>query len=380
MPITYTTIPPDAQIKEFEKVTKGFFPGGIGTAVSGTLTTASLASTQKKYYLNLQYSSKDCLSVGYGHWAGSGSDTAGDAHPGSTEAQYKQLANMVLFDSQMETGFTFTGSSTNWKNRQDDIYFIIAERAQMLDRINKRNWTIKLSGSFATNVNGADIYGSSSKIWLTDDSRDVAVTNTPGGPRYNIVSGTLGNVAKAATERKYGYFYPDLGLFVLNVTALTSSAGHKDGLTYVAGQNVCITGAVPWRATGSNTKPGTDFRGNGLNPATGSTSDVDGDNAFKLAVALEKGAVTLRSEEDQTTKSYFCRAKAGDFNFTNNPTFVTGSNNEMYQASYEGNPQTFITTIGLYNTSQELVAVGRLSKPVKKNYGTERSFKVNITY
>ena len=46
----------------------------------------------------------------------------------------------------------------------------------------------------------------------------------------------------------------------------------------------------------------------------------------------------------------------------------------------EGNPQVFITTIGLYDSLNALVAVGRLSSPVQKNYGTEATIKVKLTY
>ena len=89
---------------------------------------------------------------------------------------------------------------------------------------------------------------------------------------------------------------------------------------------------------------------------------------------------TLRSEEDQVTKTFFVRAHANRFNFSNNPTFVSGSEHRMTNASYEGNPQTFITTIGLYDAADSLVAVGRLSSPIKKNYATETTIKVNLTY
>ena len=386
MPIHFEPIGQDAMTEETTKVTKGFFPGAVGTAASGTLSTSSLAASQKKYYINLQHTSKDCFSVGYAHYAGSGSNTSADAMVGATEAQYGQLANMVLKPEEQEIGFTFTGSSTVLANRQDDVYFIVAERAQMLDRINKGNWTIQLSGSFATNVNVLDLHGSSSKVYLTDDSADVALEGTPGGPRYNIVSGALGTVASAYTQRHYGYLYPDLGIMVLNVTALTSSAGHGDGKTYVAGTNVCVTGAVKFRETGSNTNPGTDFRGNGLNPHLANTSTADGDNAWKLAISLMKGSVTMRSEEDQTTKSYFCRAQAGHFNFSMNPTFVSGSDKALRNQDMVGYPHTFITTVGLYQSagnnpnSSQLVAVGRLSSPVQKNYGTEATIKVKLTY
>ena len=51
MPIHYESIPADAMTKQTQKVTTGFFPGGIGTVTSGSFTTSSLASSQKNYYI-----------------------------------------------------------------------------------------------------------------------------------------------------------------------------------------------------------------------------------------------------------------------------------------------------------------------------------------
>ena len=61
-------------------------------------------------------------------------------------------------------------------------------------------------------------------------------------------------------------------------------------------------------------------------------------------------------------------------------TFTSGSNRAFRIPAMESDPQTFITSIGLYNTKNELVAVGRLSSPVQKNYQTETTIKVNLTY
>jgi len=63
-----------------------------------------------------------------------------------------------------------------------------------------------------------------------------------------------------------------------------------------------------------------------------------------------------------------------------NPTFASGSTNKIRHSSMIGNPQTFITEVGLYNDSSELLAVGKLSAPVQKNYGTEATIKVKLTY
>ena len=124
--------------------------------------------------------------------------------------------------------------------------------------------------------------------------------------------------------------------------------------------------------------------GQGLAPEL--TVDGTADNSLKLANAIHMGAQTFRSEEDQTSKAYFCRALANDFNFSNNPTFVSGSNKALRNQDMVGYPHSFITTVGLYQSAgnnpnaSQLVAIGRLSSPVQKNYGTEATIKVKLTY
>ena len=67
-------------------------------------------------------------------------------------------------------------------------------------------------------------------------------------------------------------------------------------------------------------------------------------------------------------------------NFSNNPTFVSGSLNELRQKTMRGNPTTFITQVQLYNNAGDMVAVGSLSTPLKKNFSSEATIKVKLTY
>ena len=85
-------------VEDQSKVTTGYFTGNIGTLAGSNLTTASLSTTQKKYYYNLQYSSTDHLSVTFGHLGGSGSTgTNGSLEnlEGETEAVYKQFVSLL---------------------------------------------------------------------------------------------------------------------------------------------------------------------------------------------------------------------------------------------------------------------------------------------
>jgi hypothetical protein len=348
------------------------------------MTTASLAASQDKYYYNIQYSSADQLSVTFGHIGGSGSTgTNGslDNLKGETEAIYKYFANLTMDDDFVKKGFVFDEGSTgslsisplkkpDGKRGEPGMYFIVAERARMKDRINKGTWTLQLSGSTIGEGDHAS-YGadednnrvscslSASVFSFTDDSayNDGGATSTTVGPRYNIVSGSAGT--RSSSNPVYGWFYPNLGLWAFRESVLSSSLrGRRAFVTETAVQS------SSW--------------GNGLAMDERINGSVD--NSWKMVKALQLGTQTIRAEEDQTTTSYFCRARAHQFNGTNNPSFLSGSNGRLTNLDMEGSIQTYPTTVGLYDSFYNLVAVGRLSSPIQKNFKSEATIKVNLTF
>jgi len=225
----------------------------------------------------------------------------------------------------------------------------------MKDRLNKKNWTLQLSGS--------NTQLSQSIRHFTDDSATVAAAASPVGPRFNIVSGSSG--VKVGSDI-FGFYYPNMGIMVFNATGVVS------GLSSLSAS---IPGTPGYIDSASNVHE----IGNGFAPEL--NNDGTADNAFRMFHAMKLAPEQkFRNEEDQKTVSYFCRARANHFNFSNNPTFTSGSANEYRQPTMEGNPSTFITTVGLYDNTDTLVAVGRLSKPIHKNFDKEAIMKVNITY
>ena len=97
-------------------------------------------------------------------------------------------------------------------------------------------------------------------------------------------------------------------------------------------------------------------------------------------MSARRSNMKFRDEEDQVSAQYFCRVRSGQMNFSNNPTFVSGSLNELRQKTMKGNPTTFISSVQLYNDAGEMVAVGNLSTPLKKNFSSEATIKVKLTY
>ena len=338
-------------------VTNGYFDGGVGTLAGSSLATSSLSATQKSYYYNLQYNSKDHFSVTYGHIDGSGSAVESATTEGTTQAIYKQFFNFTEPDSaKLRDGDGWSMiDGTNGANAvsQHDVYILSAERLRMKDRLNPGTWTINLSGSASTSSMGAV------SLALTDDSKTTAAESAPFGPRYHIVEGSAGSVTTAYTTKTYGFFYPDAGLMVLSANALSSS----------------IPGDAEYITSGSDAT----ILNNGL--AQDLTVTEATDNASKIRIAIQRGSgITLRSEEQQYVYDYFCRAKASEFNLSQNPTFWSGSDYKIRHNDMVTNPQTFVSEVGLLDVNGDVLAVGRLSSPINKNFSSEAIVKVRLTY
>ena len=401
-------------VEDQSKVTTGLFTGNVGTLQGTNFVTESTSAEQKKYYYNLQYSNATQLSVAFGHLGGSGSTgTNGSLTKlkGETEAVYRQFASHVMDDDLIKNGFVFdsgsdgttilaqnrdtagvTGSiaQSDGQRGEPGMYFIQAARSRMKDRVNAGTWTLNLSGSTSAPFwsgssgavhNSASMAGMTFESWgsgstvtsasvlhLTDDSdyTDGGATSTIAGPRYNIISGSAGK--RVSKTPVYGWFYPNLGLWALRESMLSSSIpGHPNHVTSSTDEMLGYADVFGRRNS----------RANGLAMDTRISGDAD--NAAKLVKAM-RGTQTFRAEEDQTTTSYFCRARANQFNATNNVTWLSGSNGRLTNLSMEGNPTTFIGTIGLYDSNHNLVAVGRLSSPISKNFKKEATIKVNLTF
>ena len=365
------------KITSTDKVTAGYFSDGTGKLQATNLFSASISTTNDAYYYGIAQSSVSGavqFNVAYGHTSGKGSQTNSGDVKGNNEAVYKQWANILLAENEVTGGFKISAygssgyhasagrnlSNGTWTagSRDEDIFVLVGKRSLFKDRLNKKNWTINLSGSRSTGI-GPSLSGST--LTLTDDSATVAATSTPAGPRYNIVSGSSGTVNVPASTRTFGWFYPDQGVLVFSATELS--------------------GAIP--GSGSQTETAAVYNSKQFQ-GFGTTDNVDQDynNALRFINCAKSrdSYLQFRSEEDQTSVSYFCRAKAAQLNFSNNPTFVSGSNNELRHKTMKGNPSVFITGVELYNSSGHCVAVGKLSTPLKKNFSSEATIKVKLTF
>lgn len=88
--------------------------------------------------------------------------------------------------------------------------------------------------------------------------------------------------------------------------------------------------------------------------------------------------VYWQSTKDIYTHNYRCRVRESDLNFSQNPSIKSGSNGDMYDFATGSYFQPYVTTVGLYNDSNELIGVGKLGQPVPKSKYTDMTFVVKF--
>ena len=120
---------------------------------------------------------------------------------------------------------------------------------------------------------------------------------------------------------------------------------------------------------------------NPLITATGSNSDDR--NNKKLFNEIVAGAhFQAKRQEKITSRHYFVRATANEFNSTSNETYYTQSitGNKLPIPGLRTDPKTYITTVGLYNADDELLAIAKLSQPILKSKSREALIKVKLDF
>ena len=359
------------KITQTEKVTSPYFSDGTTELLAASIVTSSLTDTNETYFVGISNSSTTTteeFNVAFGSLNGYGAQVESNTKS-ETEAVYRQFASLLLAPTEVTGGFIISspGSvSANASGRDDEIFVLSARRSNMKDRINKGTWEIALTGSLSNGTAGAQI------LRLKDDSSTTEATATPVGDRYNIVScSSAGTIVTAATERNFGFFYPDMGIMVFSANELSSSI---PGNLNERLRTVSFGSASSFSPAGSQ---------QGFGFANTSDDTVNRKTALRFVNCLAGstgGKLSFRDEEDQVSAQYFCRVRSGHMNFSNNPTFVSGSLNELRQSTMKGNPTTFISSVQLYNRSGDIVAVGNLSTPLKKNFSSEATIKVKLTY
>ena len=324
------------------------------TTNNPTLTSFFTSSTQANgsagnYYLNVYdtaATSSVQFAIAYGNNNGSGSANYNTSVNGKspTGTIFGQWQDLVIGDEN--TNFLF-GAITS-----SEFFALPIERQCYKESLFLGSLSLKLSGS------AGDL------ITLTDNSAYVSTVQfCEAGRIFQLITGSAGvrsadlskNTADGftTTSGSYGWFLPDIGTIILNPLALSAPTS-SGGLGFT-------------------------FSGSAFSASLAYTADTNA-NASLFRIISASSGFALNSQETITSDFIFVRPRSSEFNYSENPSFISGSTGEVLYSSFINNPQTYITTIGLYNDTNQLLAVAKLSRPLVKDFTKEALVRVKLDF
>ena len=329
--MSFSRYNPEDSVISSETVVRGLWSGDSNTFQPSFTNTSSYG----EYFLNVYDGSPSVssstvqYSIQYGNISGSGSLPINSVVSSSTPSRiiYGEYRNLVYGTETVD--FSFNSDVTSSK----DIFVINMARSRYKESLLPGSFNLTLSQPSASVTNS---------IRLIDDSLTTNLTRFIGENKvfYLIQSGSTN------TTTSYGMLFPDLNIAILNATSGSSGS---------------ITPYIP----------------------SITSSFVANNNQLKLHTSIISGSITtpfqLKSQETVSSRYFFTRVKNSEFNYTTNPSIIDANGNLLY-TTLINNPQSYVTTIGMYNDNNELLAVAKLSKPLTKDFTKEALIRIKLDY
>ena len=311
---------------------------GSENLVQEELTTSSIQTVglSSNYYLDVYNTGSDGgpdkvqFAIAYADIDGSGSTNYNSGVDGYSPSRtnYGQYRSLVLGDEESEFHFGETSETVS-----EYFWAISVDRARYRESLQ--------AGALELILQDGPNF-----ITLFDGGRyNEAVRYIDSGRVYNIYDS--GSYSSTGNNAVYGYYLPDIGTILLDCKLLERYASASRFSSKVAGEDR-PTDVAP------NLK-----------------------NSLNLCKAIH--SFTLREQETITSNYVFVRAKNSEFNYSINPSSIT-STGELRHSIMINQPETYITTVGLYNDANELLAVAKLSRPLSKNFSKEALIRIKLDY
>ena len=336
-----------------EVITTGLWTGDTGSLTAAYTSSTQVAAASGDYYYNVynadpatDTTAEVQFGVAYGHVNGSGSVSLANSDDAllASKANYAQYKSVIL--DPTDSKFSFENGAGTLVD-SNDIYAINVNRSRYREKMDPGNWSLTLTGTGGTHT------------FIDDSGKKFGDKLGKAGRVFKVVSGSLNlgteneatiNSTVSSGDVGFGLFYPDRGIIILSPAALEDAVGNVN----VNGASVSIAGSASTSAEQENHKILV--------------------NAINLG-----GDFQARRTENVSTQHFFVRATNREFNYSNNPTYVN-ANGTFAESTFETDPQTYITTIGLMNDANEMIAVAKTSQPIQKSFDKEVLIKVKLSF
>ena len=275
---------------------------------------------------------------------------------------YRQMAQNLLGDANA----TFTTQSGSTSFNIKEPLFINFKRLFSRDQMKRETFAIQYfpsASSLAADVAGnlAKAPKSTTKI-LTDINSSVNKLFTFGGQVSTVVDSS--NISAPL-----GVLFLDKGIFVMDMSRSFDQLGPLSGTL----RAVTATGTTNF--TGSFARL----------LVSGCIDDIVDHIATTrfLSSTLDQTAVTFQNITNINSTLYFARLAADEFNYSSNPTYTDSSTRIVVIDEGQEDTQqsfTFVTSVGLYDAFDNLLAVAKLSRPILKDSDRDLTLKIRLDY
>ncbi len=307
------------------------------TSSRQALVSASIdLPTNGLYYLNVydgvpsNPSSSVRFSIAYGNFYGSGSSYQNVmiSNVSSTKAIYSQYANILLQPLDKKFSFSRTVGEETIAEDSDEIVVVNFQNFAEKDGLTVGGFELTLASG-------------SNSVTLVDDSYLTGISSS--NQQYNLVRGTLDSLNPVARYESLGLFYPNTGIVILNPTAIDYFISPSVGMFSI-----------------------------GSSPTIQRVPSVVYDS-IRSGASIRPMVVGV--DETIFQKQYYIDVDKKTFNYTTNPTFDFEKNRVL-----EGDPQVYPTTIGLYDSDKNLLAVAKFPEPLRKNFTTRLTATMSLNF
>jgi hypothetical protein len=392
------------------------------TGSGATSVTASLFQTVYDQDYTLQ-TANPMFDMTIGLWySGStvqniktGEDTAGKLLFPSSSMQmrekidvYRQHAAKLLGDADQAFYSPFqisTDPSTASSDRINEALFLDFKRLFARDKIKRETFAMRfyttgvIDGAPDANrstaeaaITAATTAYTGSNLFRTSTSGSAIFTDVgAASSKRTTFGGEVGEIVDASnTSRKVGLMFYDAGTAVLDLSkimwgdqhvsgAISSVVGNPTIAGLATNETIIGSGSVLQSAYGSN--PAARFIPDFL--TSGSIDDIVDHIASCRFSSGSNTAVTFQNITNINSTLLFCRATADEFNYSSNPTYVDGDGRIVVIDEGQEDTQrafSFVTTVGMYDANDNLLAVAKMSRPIEKNDEKDLTVRVRLDF
>ena len=285
---------------------------------------------------------------------------------------YKQHAQILLGnpESYFVSPFGSSVASSNVE-RIDEAVFLNIKRLFHRDGIRKETFAMRVYATGSTEANKTNILSAS-----LDSNNEIILTDKASlSNRRLAVCGEVGNLVytSGATDVNAGLIFYDKGIVVLDakrcfksdqaITGAIDSVNPNAEAEFSSGKSVISASFIPDLFVSASIDDIVDH----LAMSRFGNSDLT-------------TAIAYQNKTSINSTLYFCRAAPGQFNYSTNPTYTDSDGKIRVVDDEDDMPFAYVTTIGLYNSAGELLAVAKTSRPIEKNPETDLTIRVRLDY